>query len=570
MVNLRSIEPVFLAARASPLVVIALVSVPVLAGIVGTVLPAFGFLPALGGDHFTLEPFAGFFGEPGIIRSMILSLWIGFAATLIATVSAAAILSAGFGTKGWAALVRVLTPIASLPHAAAAFGFAFIIMPSGFISRLISPELTGWINPPDVLIPNDPYALSLILGLVMKEVPFLLLMLIAAMGQVDPVRTLNMTSALGYGRLAAFAHVLWPQLYRQIRIPVFAVLAFSASVVDVSLILGPSLPPPLSVTLVRWMNDPDLSYRFIASAGALVQLGLVLILFVVWLALERVGARLSVRLSNSGRRFSSDQAALTLVRAYAWGVALFVLSGIALLGVWSLAQLWQYPDALPQGFTLKTWVRALPSMMGPLQTTFLVGFAAALIATLLCILCLANTQKNAFVQRVMILSLALPLIVPQTAFLFGLQVVAIKSGIGYGYGALILTHLVFVFPYIFLCLIHPWESLDPRFEMMAQGLGKSRNTSLFQVRLPLLMRPILTAFAIGFAVSVGLYLPTLLIGAGRLPTITTEAVALASGANRRIIGVYAFLQSLIPSIGFALAIGAPAWLFKNRAAMRAV
>ena len=40
---------------------------------------------------------------------------------------------------------------------------------------------------------------------------------------------------------------------------------------------------------------------------------------------------------------------------------------------------------------------------------------------------------------------------------------------------------------------------------------------------------ILTAAAVGFAVSVGQYLPTLLIGAGRLPTITTEAVALASG-----------------------------------------
>jgi hypothetical protein len=48
---------------------------------------------------------------------------------------------------------------------------------------------------------------------------------------------------------------------------------------------------------------------------------------------------------------------------------------------------------------------------------------------------------------------------------------------------------------------------------------------------------ILTAAAVGFAVSVGQYLPTVLIGADRLSTIATEAVALSSGGNRRIIGM---------------------------------
>ncbi len=46
----------------------------------------------------------------------------------------------------------------------------------------------------------------------------------------------------------------------------------------------------------------------------------------------------------------------------------------------------------------------------------------------------------------------------------------------------------------------------------------------------------LTALAVGFAVSIGQYLPTLLLGWGRVPTITTEAVALSSGGDRRIDG----------------------------------
>ena len=85
----------------------------------------------------------------------------------------------------------------------------------------------------------------------------------------------------------------------------------------------------------------------------------------------------------------------------------------------------------------------------------------------------------------------------------------------------------------------------------------------------MLLKPILVAAGVGFAVSIGQYLPTLLIGAGRLPTITTEAVALASGGDRRIIGIYAFLQLLLPLLGFVLAALIPALLFRNRRDMKA-
>jgi putative thiamine transport system permease protein len=79
---------------------------------------------------------------------------------------------------------------------------------------------------------------------------------------------------------------------------------------------------------------------------------------------------------------------------------------------------------------------------------------------------------------------------------------------------------------------------------------------------------VLIAAAVGFAVSIGQYLPTLLVGGGRLPTVTTEAVALASGGNRRVIGVYAFLQMLLPAIGFAIATLVPALLWRRFRALR--
>lgn len=562
-------EPLFRVAQLAPYVVILLVTGPVLAGLLGTVLPAFSYLPALGRTSISLDAFRSVFAEPNIVRSAGLSVWTGLAATVLSVLTASGVLAAGYGTKGWNRFVRLLSPILSVPHAAAAYGLMVLVMPSGFLARMVSPEVTGWQNPPDILIPNDPWGLALIAGLVAKEVPFLLLLMIAAIGQIDSSRSLQVTSALGYGRLAGFFHVLWPQLYRQVRFGVFAVLAFSATAVDVAIILGPTTPAPLSVQLVRWMNDPDLSMRFTASAGALLQLALVLLLFGFWLGLEKTVVRFRTRLALRGVRFRADHVAIRLMSIIGWSLTLSTLGGLGLLALWSISGLWPFPDAVPESFSLGAWMRALPSIRGPMFITFEVGFASAAVATVLCISCLASASPAKSSSKVMDASLALPLIVPQTAFLFGLQIAAIKGGIGYGMVALVLVHLIFVIPYVFLSLRPAWNALDPRYGLISAALGKSRTQTLLRVELPMLIRPVLTAFAVGFAVSAGLYLPTLLIGAGRLPTVTTEAVALAAGANRRTIGVYAFLQAVVPFAGFVLAFAVPSWLFRNRAGMRA-
>jgi putative thiamine transport system permease protein len=65
---------------------------------------------------------------------------------------------------------------------------------------------------------------------------------------------------------------------------------------------------------------------------------------------------------------------------------------------------------------------------------------------------------------------------------------------------------------------------------------------------------------VGFAVSVAQYLPTLTVGAGRYATVTTEAVALAAGAQRSLTSAYAWLLFVLPVLGFALA----AWVGRPR------
>jgi len=162
----------------------------------------------------------------------------------------------------------------------------------------------------------------------------------------------------------------------------------------------------------------------------------------------------------------------------------------------------------------------------------------------------------------------LPLIMPQVAFLPGLAVLGLRTGVDGSLGAVAAAHLVFVLPYVFLSLAASWRAWDPRIAVAGAALGATPGRIFWQLRLPMLLRPILTAAAVGFAVSVGQYLPTLLIGGGRVTTLTTEAVALSSGGNRRIIGTYAMLQLALPLLAFALALALPAALFRNRIGMR--
>jgi putative thiamine transport system permease protein len=158
--------------------------------------------------------------------------------------------------------------------------------------------------------------------------------------------------------------------------------------------------------------------------------------------------------------------------------------------------------------------------------------------------------------------------VPQVAFLLGLQILLVALNIDGTWLALVWTHLVFVFPYLFLSLAEPWRAFDPRYARAAAALGASRHAILRRVVLPMLLRPVLIAAAVGFAVSVALYLPTLFAGAGRFATLTTEAVTLASGADRMVVAVVAFMQAALPLLVYAAALGAPMVIWRNRRALR--
>lgn len=545
--------------RLAPAVTLAVFLLPIVAGLAGTLLPAFGWLPALGGDALSLQPWRALLDTPGLGTALQLTLAVGWSATMlslgiaIGTVAALHHRPAGKRLGGW------IAPALAMPHSALAIGLAFLLLPSGWLVRWVSPWLTGWTLPPDVGTVGHASGWPVVLALVLKEVPYLVLMMLGALNQIPAERQVRAARALGYGPAQAWLAAVLPQVLAQIRLPVMAVLAFSLSVVDVAMILGPGNPPTLAVMVVRWLGDPDPRWLFPAAAASTLLLAMVIASLAAWRAVEAALRAALARWAMGGVR--QPALAWAAGAAAAGGALLLMLAAAAILslGLWSVATQWRWPAAWPAAFTIDHWLRQAGSLAGPAATTAMLAVAATLLALMLVLACLENESQARHPAPRSLALLYVPLLVPQVAFLFGLQVLLVRLQLDGRFGAVLWAHLVFVLPYLFLSLADAWRGYDERYTRSALALGASRWRVFWRIKLPILLPPVLISAAVGFAVSAGLYLPTLLAGAGRVATLTTEAVTLSSGADRRVIGTWAMLQATFPLLAYGAAVGWPRW-----------
>ena len=334
-----------------------------------------------------------------------------------------------------------------------------------------------------------------------------------------------------------------------------AVLVFSLSVVDMALLLAPSLPPPLAILVLNGFHDANLSSRLPASFGALWQIGLALVALLLWrLGEGLVGAVVGFYRWRGWRGQSADTL-LKFLSVLALVPMLMGVMGLFAALIWSIAKGWFFPSAFPTKVSLLHW-EDIASYLPFVLNSGLLALSAAFLSVTVVFLWLYNGQDLIRRSRVLQLAIYLPLLVPQISFLFGLQIGLSWAGIDGTWPALIYIHMIFILPYVWLILAPAFAQMDKRHDYVANSLGLSPLRRLFRIHLPLLAMPISAALFIGFAVSIGLYLPTVFVGGGRIATITVEAVSLATNGSRGPGGVAAMLQLLIP-----LACYGVIWLF---------
>ncbi len=119
----------------------------------------------------------------------------------------------------------------------------------------------------------------------------------------------------------------------------------------------------------------------------------------------------------------------------------------------------------------------------------------------------------------------LPVAAPPLALGVGLQYTFLRLGLGGSFPGVLLAHLVPAAGYTSLYFLSVFSAFDGEVEEEARRLGAGPWQTLGRVTLPLLRRPLAEAFILGFLVSWAQVPLTLLVGQGRVRTLTVEVLA---------------------------------------------
>ena len=152
-----------------------------------------------------------------------------------------------------------------MPHVAFATSALLLFAEGGQFYRICtvcSPQL-------------DRYGIGLGLTLAVKESAFVLWAIYAALPEKRLAQQKIVLHTFGYGRMQALNWLVLPAIAPALGAVMLAVLAWSLSVVDVAIVLGPGNPPTLAVLAWQWLAQGDAQQQ---TKGTLLCLVLLLLL----------------------------------------------------------------------------------------------------------------------------------------------------------------------------------------------------------------------------------------------------------------------------------------------------
>lgn len=259
-------------------------------GLLYSLLQSLGWNPAIGATTLNFQAYQDLLWSPTyrdtIWTGFTLSLWISLASTILSTVIAiglALVIRAQTqGAAVWTFLFQVNLPI---PHIVAAIGLLFVLAQSGLLAR-IAVSL-GWITSPAdfPLWVRDPHGIGIIAAYVWKEVPFIGLIVLAALRALSG-RYEDAAQTLGANRWQRFRWITLPLIAPSVLSAALIVFAFTFGAYEIPALLGVRYPRALPVTALRFFLDADLNARAEAMALSLLITFVLVLVVLLYLRLR--------------------------------------------------------------------------------------------------------------------------------------------------------------------------------------------------------------------------------------------------------------------------------------------
>ena len=256
-------------------------------GLLLALAQSLGYFPPTGERCFTLTHYRGLFVDPEFRYSLVLTLAVASASTLI---SSAAGLALALPLRQitprrpvFNALLQV--PIA-VPHLVMAVALIDVIAPSGLIARVF--YAVGLIKGPADFAPlvGDRYGLGIILAYVLKETPFIALMVLAVLARLGDEYD-GVARTLGASAWQRWRYVTLPMVAPAAVSAALVVFAFIFGAFEIPFLLGRPYPAMLPVIAQRQFMDVDLAARPDAIAVAVTIAAIATLLAWAYMRLAR-------------------------------------------------------------------------------------------------------------------------------------------------------------------------------------------------------------------------------------------------------------------------------------------
>lgn len=253
-----------------------------------------GMFALLGDSEVTFRHYGDALRDPDLRSAFALSLRLSVISTGVAlaiSLGMALLLRKRLRGDG---LLRLLFQLPlPIPHLVGAVAITLLVAQSGLIARLL--HLAGLLgdrgNFP--LLVGDRFGAGIIIVYVWKEVPFITLLLLAALAGIGEQYE-EAACTLGASAWQRFRYVLVPLLFPAMLSASLIVFAFTFGAFEVPLLMGRTYPKSLPVWAYQGFNNVDLTQRPEALAVS------VLIAFLATLIVVAYGS-LTRRLLASGR-----------------------------------------------------------------------------------------------------------------------------------------------------------------------------------------------------------------------------------------------------------------------------
>ncbi|WP_199899786.1 ABC transporter permease [Shewanella marina] len=445
---------------------------PLLVGFGGVIAPAFSWLPVLGLQQLSFNGWLQMLAWPGLSHSLLLTLFTGLGSTLLALCWCFIILKQCWHSQYWFKIERLLVPVLAMPHVAFVLGLVLTFSANGWLARILHHLGFSQHLYPSVI--HDSYGIGLLLTLAIKETPFLLLMSMAVLQQLNIKQLQQVAASLGYNPQQTWFRLILPLWLPKLRLAIYAVTGYSLAVVDVALIIGPNQPSTFAVLVWQWFNEPNLELLPRAAAGAMLLLLLtaaiiILLRFIEWLLISYCnqwqyrGVTANVKIHN--KTGSNHRIAIKLSQA----LLLFPLLMLPTLAIWSVAQRWRFPDLFPSRYSWRFWQQQLEPLQSLMTNSLILALISSLSAIILAIVCLEYRQK--YQRGLSPWLITVPMIAPQISLLFGMQTLIYTLPGQHYWLWLSWSHWLYVFPYVYLALDGAWRSYDVRLDQTARSLA---------------------------------------------------------------------------------------------------